>query len=88
MNEEEPKAPPAAGFAVSGCLFSALIWSLGAFLVLGIFGGDCLPRPGHLCPSDHERNLRALRVIIAVVGINVLGLYRLARLRARPDKRN
>ena len=44
-----------------GCAATAIYFGLLGAIVLGLLlGADCLPMPGHTCPSDHQRNVYIL----------------------------
>jgi hypothetical protein len=80
--DEEPR-----GWALSGCALTLLVWLFAAMLMLGTFGGDCLPELGHQCPSDHERAISLIWVGLGAVVFNAVGLFVLAWLHARSGSR-
>ena len=64
-----------------------LCWVTAALLSLGPIMGDCLEAPGIECPTDHQRDMAILKIVLGAAFLNVTGLfilgYRLAG-RARP----
>ena len=80
--DDEPR-----GWALSGCALTFVVWLFAALLMLGTFGGDCLPELGHQCPSDYERVIRLILVGHGAVAFNAVGLLLLAWLHARSGPR-
>ena len=77
--------------SIFGCIVS-----LGYFMVLGMFVvgammGDCFEELGHHCPTDHERNMRILAILVvgfAVYGIIGFLIERAVRKRPNATDRN
>ena len=70
-------------FVEAGCSLTLVCW-LGAFLLaLGASMGDCIPREGHACPTDHQRDMRLLTVVLGAAALNVGGLLLLGYRHAR-----
>ena len=72
-----------------GLIATPVYWTFVLGSVLGEVMGDCFERPGHPCPSDVERNLWVIGLLIcgtAVYGLLVVGWKTLdARLAGPSD---
>lgn len=72
-------------FLEQGCALTFLCWIAAALLSLGAMMGDCFPDANHQCPTDHQRDLTLLKIVIGAAAVNIGGLlvmgYRSARTR-------
>jgi hypothetical protein len=55
-----------------GRLISLLVWLLGAYVAVGVSIGDCFPTENHVCPTDHERRLQLLWIVLATAALNLV----------------
>ena len=56
-----------------GCLTSIVYFAIIGLLMVGNMLGDCFPElRHHVCPTDHERNVRILSIFIG--GVLLYGL--------------
>jgi hypothetical protein len=62
-------------FAAQGCTFTFLCWLVAAFLSLGYMMGDCFPDATHECPTDHQRDLAILKIVLGATAVNIGGLF-------------
>ena len=58
--------------AVAACLASLAWFGLIALFMFGTMMGECFPGMGHTCPTDHERNVRLLVILLGGIAIYVL----------------
>lgn len=72
MNKSEQQRTIVAVGA--GCLFTLFCWICAAALSLGPLMGDCIDSPGLHCPTQHQRNLDLLKILLGTVVVNVAGL--------------
>ena len=61
-------------FLVAGLSLTFLCWLTGALLAIGQMAGDCFPDLGHACPSDFQRAMGVLKVVLVVAFVNIIGL--------------
>jgi hypothetical protein len=50
-------------------LLSAIYFTIIYFLILGTILGECFRGRGHFCPTDHERNVRLLTILIGGIAL-------------------
>ncbi len=48
--------------------------------------GECFPEMGHTCPTDHERNMLLLEILLGGTGIYLLVALAIARFGRRAEK--
>ena len=73
--------------AILGCGLSAVYFLFLGVLIIGNMLGDCFPELGHHCPTNHERNVRILVIIIigvAFYGTVGMAVERYFRTRFKP----
>lgn len=73
---------------ICGVILTPLYGMLTLLFLFGAVAGDCFPEVGHPCPTDHDRNMAALRVLIAAgIGFATLvyGGWKLDRWLATRD---
>lgn len=80
MSDKKRKRLPTIGMVASGCLLTFLIWFVALSVIFGELAGDCFPELGSQCPLDNERNVGALLIALAAMGINVLVLFFVVRV--------
>jgi hypothetical protein len=61
-----------------GCGASLAYFALIFWLALGSMMGDCIPKVGQVCPTDYERDVRVLAILLGGIG-----LYAIAGILAR-----
>ena len=71
--------------AVAGCLASLAWFGLIALFMLGTIMGDCFPGMGHTCPTDHERNVRLLTILLGGIALYLLVGLAAVRFAHRED---
>lgn len=72
-----------APLILPGCLLSFLVWLFGAYVAVSMSFGDCFPAQNHSCPTDHERRLQLLWIVLATAALNMTLLVLLIVARAR-----
>ena len=63
--------PSRVALAVVGIVAVPLYGMATLFLLYASVAGDCFPELGGQCPSDHDRKMAALRVIIVAASLFV-----------------
>jgi hypothetical protein len=66
------------GFGLQGCLASFLVWLLAGMVFVGVTMGDCFDD----CPSEHQRAITDLSILVAAIVLNVVLILLIARVRA------
>ena len=56
-------------------LATLIYFAFVILLVLGNMLGDCFPGMGHSCPTDHERNVRILTILIGGVALYFVAFF-------------
>ncbi len=51
--------------------------------MLGTIMGDCFPDQTHTCPTDHERNVRLLYILVGTLLANVAMWIALSHVRQK-----
>jgi hypothetical protein len=70
-----------------GCSLTLVCWLSAVLLSIGWMMGDCFPREGHACPTDHQRDLSVLKIVLGAAAFNVGGLLLLGyRHTGRPKE--
>lgn len=67
----------------AGCLFTFLCWITAAALSLGPLMGDCIDGPGVNCPTDHQRNIDLIKILVGAVVVNLAGLLTIGYVTGR-----
>jgi hypothetical protein len=62
-------------FVGSGFTLTILCWVIAALLSLGPVMGDCIGAPGQECPTDHQRDLDVLKIVLGAAFVNITGLF-------------
>ncbi len=61
-------------FVEQGCSLTFICWVAAALLSLGPMMGDCIPGQGSPCPTDHQRDMQLLKIVLGAAALNVGGL--------------
>ena len=61
-------------FLGQGLSLTFLCWTAGALLSLGPILGDCSPDGGRTCPTDRQRDMALVKIILGAAAVNVSGL--------------
>ena len=64
-------------FAQFGCLLTLGCWLLAIPLAIGTMMGDCFPTKGQACPTDHQRDMDLLGIVLTAAFVNIVGLFAL-----------
>jgi hypothetical protein len=60
-----------------------LCWITAAALSLGPLMGDCIDGPGINCPTDHQRNIDLIKILVGAVVVNLAGLLTIGYVTGR-----
>ena len=61
-------------FIEQGLSLTFLCWMVAGLLSLGAVIGDCLPDAGRPCPTDHQRDMHLLKIVLGAAALNIGGL--------------
>jgi hypothetical protein len=62
-------------FVELGCALTVICWLAAAMLSLGPIMGDCSPVRGAECPTDHQRDMKVLEIVLGAAAANIGGLF-------------
>jgi hypothetical protein len=62
-------------FIAAGCTLTFLCWVAAALFALGPIMGDCMAVPGRECPTDHQRDMELLKIVLSAAFVNIFGLF-------------
>jgi hypothetical protein len=71
MRRERHKVAMRKGFIEQGCSFTLVCWVGAILLSLGSVMGDCIGEPGRDCPTDHQRDMGVLKVVLGAAALNI-----------------
>ena len=72
-----------SGRISAGCALTVASAALAALFMLATIMGDCFPDQTHTCPTDHERNVRLLCILVGTLLANVALWIGLSRVRPK-----
>ena len=73
---------------LGGFLFVLVVWAVAAFFILDMMIGDCFPGEGHVCPTDHQRNVVIIEAFFGALSVSAIVLFLISRVRVGPDDKN
>ena len=73
-------------FAGAGCTLTFLCWITAALLSLGWMMGDCMGGSEQGCPTDHQRNMAVLKIVLGAALLNIAGLLVMGYFYARRNR--
>jgi hypothetical protein len=62
-------------FTEQGFALTLLCWITAVLFSPGMMMGDCIPDNGRRCPTDHQRDMSLVKVILGAAAVNVGGLF-------------
>lgn len=71
-----------------GCILTLLCWVIAGWSLLATLMGDCFPNAHHACPSDHDRHVAVLVILLVAIGVNACLLLLVSREKAARDDQN
>ncbi len=67
-------------------IFSLLCWLVAGWFMLAVMMGDCFPGEGRSCPTDSERNMTVLGILIGAFALNAFVIFLIQRERSAKDE--
>lgn len=60
-----------------------MCWVVAGLLSLGWMMGDCMGGPSQGCPTDYERNMAVLKIVLIAAIVNIAGMLLIGYIYAR-----